>query len=151
MAESVYFSGNKDNPHHLSVGAVLWQDTHIALIRKPHGHVTLPQETFYASESMEAAVARGLSEEVGVSNAIIRRFIGSLQTTFTREDGTLIDKTTVYFEVTSDKVVPDTRKLEADESDDQVIWMTPSAAISALQEKQNDEYKIVQTVTGETT
>lgn len=97
---------------------------------------------------MEGALSRGLAEEIGVENARIRRFIGSVQTKFHREDGTLIDKTTIYFEVTSATPKVDLRKLEPDELQDQIIWMFPNDALALLQEQQNDEHKIIQTVIG---
>lgn len=149
MTKNIHFSGNKKNPFHLSVGAVLWVDNQITLIQKSNGKITLPRETIYSEESIEAAIARGLAEEIGATNVKIKRFVGSLQTYFSREDGTIVAKTTIYFEVASTEPSFEIRNPKEDEIHDQVLWLNPSVAIDALKETENDEYKIIQNIIGE--
>ncbi len=142
--KSFELRGTKENTYHLSVGAVIWHEKNIALIKKHDGYYSLPRETVYLNESLEESISRGLKEEIGISKIEIKRFLGS-QITFFDRDSSRIEKTTLYFEVKMHNK-NDIRTPEIDEEKDEILWVSLKKAISLLQKIQNEEYKIVQKV-----
>ncbi len=132
--------GTKENPYHLSVGAVVSHDGKYALIQKSNGLYTLPRETIYSNESIEGALVRGMSEELGVLIKV-HVFLGSLQTVFNRLDGAEINKTTVYFHCT--QIGKSQRNPEDYEVDDKILWVDKDELIQRLQSGNNSEAEIV--------
>lgn len=134
-------SGSGRNPYHLSVGGVIRDGARIALIRKPDGAVGLPTETMLASESLIACARRGAREELAAEVAVLR-FLGGRLGHFARPDGAIIEKTVVYVE---SRVVGrhPARQPEADEIDDEILWLTPGEAVALLAERGNPEAAIV--------
>lgn len=102
-----HFSHSAKSPFHLSVGAVLFNDTHevachfFESITDDKTDVTykdvyiLMRETLESSETLEQAIARGLEEEFGAKGEIID-FIGAQSISFQRESYKF-HKTTLYF------------------------------------------------------
>ena len=133
--------GNKNNPYHFSVGAVVIKDGNIALLKKPDDSITLPRETLYSKESIENNLARGLEEELGVI-VKVKKYLGSIQEYFYRPDKTRVEKTTAYFLVIATKNTK--RNPQKDEMDDEIMWLSPSDALKLLKSSNNKEYKIVQ-------
>jgi hypothetical protein len=102
-----YFSWKSNGQVHFSVGAVVVRNGKIAC----HHFSTLPsvvfdlenvrdvyllmRETPEPNEPLEAAVARGLEEEFGMT-ATVRTYLGSILCNFS-QFGKTIDKTTAYF------------------------------------------------------
>jgi ADP-ribose pyrophosphatase YjhB (NUDIX family) len=143
MAKGFQVRGDKNNPYHLSVGAVVVKNGNVALLKKPDGSITLPRETLYSKESIENSLVRGLKEELGVI-VEVNKFLGGLKEYFYRPDGTKVEKTTIYFlarTIKSSKKTP-----QEDELEDEVCWLNSKNAIQKLKEANNQEYKIVQKV-----
>lgn len=134
--------GDYHNPYHLSVGQIVVDSQNrIALIRKPHGPVTLPRETAFSKESSHQVAIRGAAEELG-KKIKVTRFLGSLIIHFIQSDKTKVEKTTLYFLT---KVSGTTSKdLTDDELDNEIIWTSPPSAIKKLKKSNNIEYKIVE-------
>ena len=87
---SNYFKGSKENPYHLSVGAVVFNEENKicchyfkrATLRKVFENFTdfyiLMRETMEMGESIEQALHRGLMEEFGIIGDIIT-YLGSIK------------------------------------------------------------------------
>ncbi len=133
--------GNKANPYHLSVGAVVTKDTKVAVIRKKAGSITLPRETIYVNESVEECILRGVREELGIK-AKLGKFLGSNVSYFNRPDGTKIEKTTLYF--SADFVETALKSPALDEVDNEILWLDKLEACKKLKETKNPEYLIIQ-------
>lgn len=133
--------GDSDNPFHLSVGQVLVNDEgKIALLKKSGGDYTLPRETIYLNESLNDCLIRGAREELGKVVEVIK-FIGSQVTFFNREDGTQVEKTTLYFQT---RVVGETDlKQENDEIGDELVWVDLKLAVEKLKKSENVESDII--------
>lgn len=140
MKNKTQIRGDKNNPYHLSVGAVLIEDGKIYLIKKPDGYLTLPRETMYLEESLIKTLKRGCEEEMGVK-VELERFLGTLISNFNREDGTKIEKTTLYFSVIFESKT--NREPKADEINDEVIKINLREAIEKMKFQKNEEYKIL--------
>ena len=97
-----HFIGTKLSPDHLSVGAVLLDARrkvycHRARnVQKKTDLYFLMRETVRPGESLEKALARGLSEEFGIRAKLVR-YLGSLVSEFTNWERARIRKTTLYF------------------------------------------------------
>lgn len=95
------FEATKENPYHVSVGAVvLNNDNLVCTLRyknfKGFGEIyTLMRETVENDESLSRALHRGLQEEYGITGNIVR-YMGSLVGSFFRDE-VLVEKTTLYF------------------------------------------------------
>lgn len=126
----VELKGDKTNPFHKSVGMIVVnKDGDIALIRKSTGTITLPRETQYLQESPIACLSRGAKEELGLT-INIGRYLGSLSSSFIREDGTRVEKNTDYFQAKS--VNKTISKKTFTELTDTVIWVSLSEALKIL-------------------
>lgn len=99
------FAHTKENPYHLSVGAVVQREDGQVLCLSAGGDVhgmgdfrgyLLMRETVEDNESLEDAVARGMTEEFGVTGTITR-FLGSIVCTFHQPGLGDVEKTTPYF------------------------------------------------------
>jgi len=129
--ETFEIRGTKDNPYHLSVGAVLSDNGgRIAVIRKRNNYYCLPRETIYTNETLIHGLQRGLKEEVGV-RASAGRYLGSLVSPISLPDGTEIEKTTLYFEARVTCFLGK-REPEDDERSDEVLWLAPSEAVNLV-------------------
>jgi len=141
MTKGFQVRGDKNNPYHLSVGAVAIKGKNIALLEKPDGFFTLPRETLYSKENITEGLNRGLEEELGVKVEIIK-YLGGLINHFHRPDTTEVEKTTIYFLTL---VKGQTEKIrQKDELEDKVIWASPEKAINELKKCNNKEHIIVQ-------
>ena len=92
------FQATSENPHHLSVGAILTdhEGRHI-LVRLPNGRLSMMTETVEDGESLEDALHRGLHEELQ-AHGVISSFAGATQCTVTDHRGAW-QKTIVWFKV----------------------------------------------------
>ncbi len=137
--EHSLITGNKTNPYHLSVGFIVQKEDKIAILKKTDDSYKIPSETMYRDESVEQCINRGMQEELGMTGEI-KRYVGSLISSFCRPDGTKIEKTTIYFLTT---YLQDTeRKPEPDEIDDKLFFFSFDEAIKVL-EKHGDEGNLV--------
>jgi len=131
--------GNKTNPYHLSVGIIVQKEDKIAILQKTDDLYKIPSETMYRDESIEQCINRGMEEELGITGEI-KRYVGSLISSFCRPDGTKIEKTTIYFLATYLQDIE--RKPEPDEIDDKIFFFSFDEAIEVL-EKHGDEGNLV--------
>ena len=131
--------GNKTNPYHLSIGILVQKEDKIAIIQKTDNSYKIPSETMYRDESIEQCINRGMQEELGMTGEI-KRYVGSLMSSFYRPDGTKIEKTTIYFLATYLQDIE--RKPEPDEIDDKLFFFSFDEAIEVL-EKHGDEGNLV--------
>src|SRR5215469_15538580 len=132
-------TGNKTNPYHLSVGIIVQKENKIAILKKTDDSYKIPSETMYRDESIEQCINRGMQEELGMTGEI-KRYVGSLISSFYRLDGTKIEKTTIYFLAT---YLQDTERMpEPDEIDDTILFFSLDEAIKVL-EKHGDEGNLV--------
>lgn len=106
---STYFQGNSEHPQHISVGAILINDSgeiccHHFLTKDLKGYwkdqkiddfYILMRETIELNESLERALHRGLQEEFGATADLVD-YVGSIKSTF-QHKGVSIEKTTLYF------------------------------------------------------
>lgn len=122
------FQATRDNPHHLSVGAILTDDEgrHI-LMRLPDGRLSMMTETVEDGESLEAALHRGLQEELQTQGSILS-FAGATQCSVNDHRGTW-QKTIVWFKVSATHIPHWTcsdcefvRDLESVENVDKTRW-----------------------------
>ncbi|MBI2043033.1 NUDIX domain-containing protein [Candidatus Pacearchaeota archaeon] len=99
-----YFIGNNEHPQHLSVGAVVLNNKNEICIHhflnyplqdKVVDFYLLMRETVNPDETLEEALHRGLEEEFGIK-AILIDYLGSIKSKFP-SNGTMIEKTTIYF------------------------------------------------------
>lgn len=94
------FKATKDNPYHLSVGAILTDDQgRFIVIKLADGRRSMMTETVEDGESLEAALHRGLSEEMQ-AQGIIKSFAGATQCAVHDERG-IWQKTTVWFKASA--------------------------------------------------
>lgn len=131
-----------ENPYHLSVGAVVVDrknktigcqyvkeylgDTEIYLVMR---------ESLEDGETPEEAVKRGLMEEMGI-DAKIQRYIGSIVSSFMREEEK-VEKTTLYYlcELTNFDL---SRRDENDEdASNDIVWLP----IDELIAKSSDQFQ----------
>lgn len=121
---------------HISVGcALLDGDDRIAMHHhhdSPFGELyTLMRETLHDNETLEAGVARGLMEEWGAQGTIVA-FLGAKLAHLEDVDGSVMDKTTLYFfaRLTTQD---DTRRDPTDpESSSAIEWLTLDEATKEL-------------------
>lgn len=140
MEKHAQIRGDKNNPYHLSVGAVLIKDEMVYLIKKPDGYLTLPRETMFLEESLTDTLKRGCKEEIGIIIEI-ERFLGTVISHFERPDGTDVEKTTLYFSVIFKSQAK--REPKNDEAGDEVLLMKLDEATEKMKSQSNEEYKIL--------
>jgi hypothetical protein len=135
-----YFSGSKDYPHHISVGAILLNDEgkvachyYEEQIRKyPSKFHTLMHESIELNETLEEALHRGLDEEFS-AKAKIREYVGSLVINYNVEDSS-IEKTVLYF--LCDLVsITDERDLTDPENQSEIKWMDIDKLVEIMKEQ----------------
>lgn len=96
VTEASKFMGTTVNPFHLSVGAIVRDAQGAYVLFRKDGLHAFMTETVENGESLEDAVARGLTEEMGGSARLIR-YCGSTVLDVTDYRGTW-QKTVLWFE-----------------------------------------------------
>lgn len=132
-----FYSGTKEYPHHISVGAVLLNDENKVVchfyekkIRKyPENFYTLMHESMEMSETLEDTLHRGLQEEYG-AKAEIQDFIGTLIVSY-KVDDVDIEKTVLYF--LCSLVSMGDRNSEDDENQSEIKWMDIDELIDIME------------------
>jgi hypothetical protein len=122
------FKATRDNPYHLSVGAILTDNQgRFILMRLPDGRLSMMTETVEDGESLEDALHRGLQEELQAQGAIVS-FAGATQCTVTDHRGPW-QKTIVWLKVSAIHIPHWTcsdcefvQDLEAVENVDETRW-----------------------------
>jgi len=141
-----YFQATKDNPYHLSIGAVLLNGSNEVAChyfdKAPEGApgeykdlkdvYLLMRETMEIGETIEQTLHRGLLEEFGATGEIMS-FLGSQETAF---KGNEVDmkKTTLYFLVRMKSFDITKRSHEDLEGDSQIVFLTLDDCIMKMEE-----------------
>lgn len=135
-----YFLGTADSPHHLSVGAVLFNGQgQIAVHHFPDdgqplaSMYILMRETIEPEESIEGALSRGLQEEFGATGDLVE-YLGSQNGVF-HPHGATVYKTTVYFLVRLRTIDPASRRTGDDEERSTVEWHEPQFLLDRMAEQ----------------
>lgn len=142
-----YFQGTKDNPHHLSVGAVVQNDKgeiccHYfgkVMPGSKYGNCEnfylLMRETIEPNETIEECLARGLQEEFGMK-ATLKRYLGSLDSHWVTKDNVRINKTTLYF--LCNPISFDIKNRKEDDSEEMSVikWMNIKDLITKMKEQE---------------
>lgn len=143
MPKYGYFQGTKEQPFHLSVGAVLYNDR--GEIAAHHfkeltlqgetlsGFVVLMRETMESGETIKQAVNRGLMEEFGAKGDITH-YLGSYVSIFPK-DGVSIEKTGLYFLVKCTGWDVSRRKSDDPEAGSEIVWYKPDELIVTMREQ----------------
>jgi len=157
------FSGKKEYPFHLSIGAVLVNERgQIAchffkkqqLDFESEGRsdlYLLMRETPQDNESILDTINRGLLEEFGAKGEVVH-FIGAINAWFPGvTTGIKIHKTTLYFLVHLSDIDPSKREPNAVESRSDILWFEPEELINLFKEQGSkyertdlDESKIIE-------
>jgi hypothetical protein len=140
-----YFRGIKEKPYHLSVGAVLANDTgqicchffkafksEADLIEYKNFYI-LMRETVERNESLEESLQRGICEEFGARGKIIT-YLGSLKSKFNRLDFQ-IEKTTLYFLLKLEKQDIKLRLKDEEEKASEIQWHSADFLIEKMKEQ----------------
>lgn len=141
-----YFIGQKANPYHLSVGAVLVNSRkeiachHFKKIRGKMDVYTLMRNTVKPNESLEDALARGLKKEFGMKADVVK-YLGSIVGSFVNWEKAPIQKTTLYFLCKNQKVIGRAHGLPAQAGENLegkksiIVWRTKSFLIKQMQKQ----------------
>jgi len=139
-----YFQGNKEYPHHLSIGAVLrnGKGEIAAHYFKHFRHTSIGEfENFYLlmretpepGEAIETTLKRGLQEEFGATGNIVE-YLGPIVANFPKGN-TLIEKTTLYFLCDLISIDESLRAKDDPESVSEIRFLPPHVLIAAMKEQ----------------
>ncbi len=138
-----YYRGTKENPYHLSVGAVILNNEnkiccHYFKELNLHGHYftnlyILMRETLEMGESIEDALHRGLREEFGITGEILT-YLGSIKGNLPKEN-MIFEKTTLYFLVKMKTFEPQLRSKEDEENGSRIEWHDVDFLIPKMKEQ----------------
>lgn len=141
-----YFKGSKENPYHLSIGAVLINEDNLVCCHyfnkvsvqyqgEYKDFYILMRETIKSGEKIEEALHRGLMEEFGATGEIVT-YVGSQVGSFRRQ-GVDVEKTTLYFLVKCKSFDPKLRVNEDVESESEIQWQNPDFLIEKMKQQGN--------------
>lgn len=143
---SNHFQGTKDNPYHISIGAVVlnkeglvachyFESFHHKTLGLLKDFVLLMRETIEENESIEECLDRGLMEEFGMK-AELKSYIGSIVSHFpVRDTSILVEKTTLYFLCDFISQDDDLRSKEDIERESKVQWFDAKELIIKMKEQ----------------
>lgn len=143
------FQHTKENPFHISVGAVLVdrdgricihsfpaeklpQDVRDAIGEREKVSV-LMRESLEEGETLDEAVRRGLKEEFGAEGAV-RRYLGSIRGRAFSEIGAF-EKTTLYFQV---ELTHLGERPDDEENFSDMEWVEPKELVERMRSQRND-------------
>ena len=141
---SNYFEGTKQDPYHISIGAVV-RDSEGKICCHYFSHASHPafgsfenlyllmRETIEPNESIEQCLHRGLQEEFGMKAELISH-LGSIVSHFPKGD-VVVEKTTLYFlceYISHDRA---NRKVDDPEASSVITWLTPSELILIMRDQ----------------
>jgi hypothetical protein len=128
------FQWTKENPIHLSVGAVIVNDEGKILAHKLErigNKYFLPKKSHRSNMSLEQTLYL-VEKETGWRTETIK-FLGSIKSTFDTEDGLTIDKTTLYFLCRPTQ--HGDRDLDDRDADSEIVWMNKDELIKIMKEQ----------------
>jgi hypothetical protein len=121
------FQANERSPYHLSVGAVVVNNSGLiaahCFTESDHNYYILMRETVEPGELLEAALARGLQGEMGITGKV-EKYLGSRVSAYHVGRATA-QKTTLYFQVRLTAWKPSTRKKNDREGGGKTVWAAP--------------------------
>ena len=133
------FQASKEFPFHISVGVVLsnpeglicchyYKKADLPIESEGKSNLyLLMRETLNPNETLESAIARGLSEEFGVIGEL-KTYLGSIVSTFPLRISKIpVQKTTLYFHVEMKTFKPEQRDKDEIESKSEIQWLEPLA------------------------
>ena len=158
------YQARRDNPFHISVGAVVVNGEGKILVHKREKHAAplpfqsefldrneiyiLARETVEDDESLEQAVLRGVAEEFGVAGRV-EKYLGARSLVITTGNPAWEwEKTTLYFQVTP---IGEAERVIDDESFSVLEWHDPDFLIERMRGQGGkdrsdlDESKIIET------
>lgn len=137
MAEPAFFQAKHEQPYHLSIGAVLFDDEgriachHFEEVLGQKDVYILMRESVENDETILTTLHRGLQEEFGAKATPIA-FLGSLSG-FLYSPGLSFDKTTIYIACQLDEWHPENRDLNDPEAFSIIEWHDPHELIALMQ------------------
>jgi hypothetical protein len=146
-----HFSHSANSPFHLSVGAVLIDESHKVachffenIADSKTGDIykdtyILMRETLEPNETLEQAVARGLAEEFGAKGEIMD-FIGAQSISFQRENYQFY-KTTLYFLVQLTSIDVSKRLSNDPEGGSEIQWQDIDFLIGKMNAQVPPDYR----------
>lgn len=138
-----HFKYSKENPTHLSVGAVVINDKNEVLCHyfeetpkwKLKNIYMLMRETIEPDETIESAIHRGLMEEFGVTGEITGYLGPIISHFYSKRLDDNIEKTTIYFLVKLIKLDESKRDPNDPEFASQIQWYKPEFLIPKMKEQ----------------
>lgn len=143
---SAFFQASKQQPYHLSIGAVLFNEKgriachHFKEILGQKDVYILMRESMENDETILTTLERGLKEEFGATAKPIA-FLGSLSG-FLPDSKLSFDKTTLYVACQLIDWNPADRDPNDPEATSIIEWLDPNELISIMQ-KQGNKFKRV--------
>ncbi len=143
-----YFRGNSEHPYHLSVGAVIVNNKNeicCHYFEKNTDHTAfkgftdfylLMRETMELGETVEDTLHRGMMEEFGITGEIVS-YLGSIKSEYEARNSNpsvMIEKTTLYFQVSLTTFNPDKRSSEDIQNQAKIEWHSADFLISHMKE-----------------
>lgn len=139
-----YFQRSKEQPYHISVGAVLTNDKNEVCVQylKDFYHpaidslsdfYSLMRETIEPNETIEQALHRGLLEEFGAV-AELKSFLGSIVAMTPQEDY-FFQKNTLYFHFKLVSLDPSKRSTEDKKINAEIVWKQIPEAVAKMKEQ----------------
>lgn len=139
---------SKENPYHISIGAVVVNDKNeicchhfdkisIGGFLFEDIHI-LMRETIEPNESIEQCLERGLKEEFGMKAELIS-YLGSITSLLDLKDLAKVEKTTLYFLCKPISFDFNKRKVDDPESSSNIKWIKINDLI-LLMKKQSEKY-----------
>ena len=140
-----HFQGRKENPFHISVGAILVNEKKEVCChyfktnesiggRYPNNFYILMRESLEDGESLEQALHRGLQEEFSAT-ATFERYVGSIVFNYqTKDTQTTIEKTTLYFLCKLIEIKSE-RKADDPEAGSEIKWLQIDELISIMKDQ----------------
>ena len=139
-----YFQRSKDQPYHISVGAVLTNDDNEVCVQylKDFYHpavgslsdfYSLMRETIEPNETIEQALQRGLLEEFGAIGEL-QSFLGSIVAMTPQEDY-IFQKNTLYFHLKLISLDLAKRSYEDKKINAEIVWAKIPELIAKMTEQ----------------
>ncbi len=130
-SEIFHLRGEAHHPWHLYVGVLLSdKDGRVAIATDSDGTRIFPRETITTDEELLRTVHRLILEQIGVRPEV-RMYLGSHTTAFDRYDGTVTEKTILYFVACFDETFYEKFSSTLPEKEG-VEWYAPVEAAALL-------------------
>lgn len=149
-----YFRGSVENPYHISIGGLTFNDEGKILVHHFHNKTfcnfhfkdlyILLRETIEPNESIEQTLARGLMEEFGATGELVK-YLGSIKGKYPIKD-IWVDKTTLYFLIKYVGHDNMKRQQGTSESESALEWIEPKILITHMQKQSSIDASLDESV-----